>query len=35
VSLPSQERRNRRIEGEAAEQARELARLLHEEEKLI
>jgi electron transfer flavoprotein beta subunit len=35
VSLPSQERKNRRIEGEPAEQARELARLLHEEEKLI
>lgn len=35
VSLPSQDRKNRRIEGEPAEQARELARLLHEEEKLI
>jgi electron transfer flavoprotein beta subunit len=35
VSLPSQERKNRLLEGDAAEQARELARLLHEEEKLI
>jgi electron transfer flavoprotein beta subunit len=35
VSLPSQERKNRTIEGEAADQAAELVRILHEEEKII
>ena len=35
VSLPSQERKNRMIEGDAGEQVAELIRILHEEEKLI
>jgi electron transfer flavoprotein beta subunit len=35
VSLPSSERKNRMIEGDPGDQATELARLLHEEEKLI
>ena len=35
VSLPSQERKNRMIEGTAAEQAAELVRILSEEEKII
>lgn len=35
VSQPSQERKNRMLEGDAAQQAEELVRILHEEEKLI
>ncbi len=35
VSQPSQERQNRMIEGDAAQQAAELIRILHEEDKLI
>jgi electron transfer flavoprotein beta subunit len=35
VSLPSQERKNRMLEGDAAQQAEELVRILHEDEKLI
>jgi len=35
VSLPSQERKNKMIEGDAAQQAEELVRILHEDEKLI
>jgi len=35
VSLPSSERMNKLIEGDSGEQATELARLLHAEEKLI
>ena len=35
VSLPSSERKNMMIEGDSGEQATELARVLHEEEKLI
>jgi electron transfer flavoprotein beta subunit len=35
VSLPSQDRKNRTLEGGPAEQAAELVRILHEEEKII
>jgi len=35
VSQPSQERKNRMIDGDAAQQVEELVRILHEDEKLI